>query len=141
MTILQTSMRQTRESARRIRFEPVSPLTATDVQSAIQQAAALALPAPPTVVSFAMSPYTPLAADQLLLVDTSGGAVTINLTASASRGGAPIEVKDATGNADANPISVNRNGAETIDLLTTVTIDSKFMAIKFAPKTGGYAIV
>lgn len=95
----------------------------------------------PTVVTVGMSPYTPLVTDQLLLVDTSGGAVTINLTASASRSGAALEIKDATGNADANNITVNRNGAETIDGLTSVPMDSKFIAIKFAPKTGGYAVV
>lgn len=139
MAIVQTDLRNTIESAKRIRFEPTTTNLATNVQDAIAGFSGGAIT--PTTVVIGMSPYTPLATDQLLMVDTSGGAVTINLAASASRAGLAIEVKDATGNSDANPISVNRNGAETIDGLTTVTIDSKFMAIKFAPKTGGYAIV
>lgn len=139
MTMIATDMRQTRESARRIRFEPASPITATDVQTAIQQAASLALPMP-TAVTFAMSPYTVLPTDRVLLVNTSGGAVTINMMAAAARGGLDLTVKDDTGNAAANPISVVRNGAETIDGLTTYPIDSNFGAAQFAPQAGGYYV-
>lgn len=96
----------------------------------------------PTTVTSGMSPYTPLATDQLLFVDTSVAGVVINLTGCAARNGVALEVKDATGNADIHPITVNRNGAELIDGATSVPLDSKFVAIKFAPKTaGGYAIV
>jgi len=53
----------------------------------------------------------------------------------------PIEVKDSTGHAQANPISVVRNGADTIDGLTTYPIASDFDAKTFKPETGGYAVI
>lgn len=136
MSRMQTDLRETVESARRIRFEPSLLNSATNVQDAIGQAGAIF----PTNVTVGMSPYTPAATDQLLLVDTSAGAVTINLAPSASRI-LPLEIKDKTGNADVNVITINRNGAETIDTQVSVPIDSKFGAIKMVPKTGGYALV
>jgi hypothetical protein len=95
----------------------------------------------PTIVAFAQSPYVPLAADQLLLVDTTGGPVVINLTASATRAGVALEVKDDKRNANVNAITVNRNGAELIDGDVAVVLDARGVAMKFAPKIGGYAIV
>lgn len=138
--IVETDLRQTRESARRLRFEPIAPFTATDVQAAIQQAHTLPVQVVPTAVNFAMSPYAVLAADTLLLVDTSGGAVTINMMAASARASVPLTVKDDTGNSAANPISVVRAGAETIDGLTTYLIDGAFMAATFIPQAGGYAV-
>jgi hypothetical protein len=60
----------------------------------------------------------------------------------ALRGGFDITVKDDTGNAAANPISVNRNGAtaETIDGLETYPLDSNFAAARFVPQAGGYYV-
>lgn len=139
MTIIATDMRSTVEAARRIRFEPSALITATNVQDAIQQSAAISV-VTPTAVTFAMSPYTVLPTDRVLLVNTSGGAVTINMMAAAARGGLDLTVKDDTGNAAANPISVVRNGAETIDGLTTYPIDSNFGAAQFAPQAGGYYV-
>lgn len=96
----------------------------------------------PTDVTLAMSPYTALITDQLLMVDTAAGAVVVNLTAALTRSGLPLEVKDATGHADVNPITVNSFGAELIDGKASVPLDSIFVAVKFQPKTaGGYAIV
>lgn len=140
MTIIATDMRNTIESARRIRYEPTLPFTATNVQNAIEQANALQLPQSLTAVTFAMSPYTPTNADSVLLVNTSGGAVTINLQAAAARAGLDLTIKDDTGNAAANPISVVRNGAETIDGLTTYPIDSNYGAATLSPQVGGYFV-
>lgn len=139
MTQIATDLRQTRESAKRIRYEPTAPFTATNVQDAIVQSASVPTVIVPTAVTVAMSPYTPLSTDQLLMVDTSGGPVTIQMPLSATRG-LDLEIKDATGNAAANPISVLRAGAETIDGLTTYPIDSNFAAAKLGLKTGGYFI-
>lgn len=140
MTIIRTDLGNTRESAGRIRFEPEPPITATNVQDAIAQSITIPLVVAPTIVDVSMSPYAPVADDQVLLVDTSGGAVTINLDAAANRNGLSLTVKDDTGDAAVNPISVNRSGAETIDGLTTYTIDSAYGAATFWPKTGGYYV-
>lgn len=148
MGVVRTDLRDTRPSAREISYSPVSPLTARNVQNAIEQvqaevvANALKPPAiVPTLVTFAMSPYTVLATDYLLLVDTAGGAVTINMMAASARSNLPLEVKDSTGHAQANPISVVRNGADTIDGFTTYPLASDFDAKTFKPETGGYAVI
>lgn len=141
MTIIVTDLGNTRERAKLLRYEPTAPFTATNVQDAIGQAQALPpTPVPTTAITFAMSPYTPTNADTVLLVNTSGGAVTVNMQPAASRLGSDITVKDDTGNAAANPISVVRNGAETIDGLTTYLIDSNYGAATFSPQTGGYFV-
>src|SRR4051812_9000165 len=106
-------------AARDISYGPTAPLTAVDVQTAIQQVQAGGVadsvtPAAivPTSVNFAMSPYTILPADYLIEVDTSGGQVQLQTAASASRVNKPFTVKDITGNASTNPIAVLRTAAE-----------------------------
>lgn len=140
MTTIITDLRNTIESARRIRYEPTLPFTATTVQDAIVQANALPVLIIPTPVTVAMSPYTPTTTDQILLVNTSAGPVTINMPLAAARSGLDLTIKDDTGNAAANPISVVASGAETMDGLATYPIDSNYGAATFAPQTGGYYI-
>lgn len=138
MSIVHTDLRVTRERAKQIRFYPAGAVTATNVQDAIGQAAAGGGPVP-TVVTLAMSPYTPLASDTLLMVDTSAGSVTIAMLLAATRT-LDLEIKDATGNAAANPISVTFSGGESADGLSPYTIDSNYASAKFGPKTGGYFV-
>jgi hypothetical protein len=130
--------------ARRISVEPASGIVATDVQTALEELqgeiiTGSATPAAivPTAVNFAMSPYTVLATDYLLEVDTTGGAVVIQTAASASRSNKPFTVKDIAGNAAVNAISVLRTGAETIDGMTSYPIDSAYDAKTFKPKLAG----
>ena len=142
MTQVATDLRQTRESARRIRFESIPTVPATNVQQAIEQVAAqVSGVVIPTAVDVAMSPYEVLAADRVLLVDTSGGPVAIHMMLAADRGGIDLTVKDDTGNAGgANGISVIPAGGETIDNLTVYPVDSAFAAAKFVPQVGGYYV-
>lgn len=138
-------------AAQNISYEPTSPLTAHDVQSAIEQVqaevAVLGTPGyTPTVVTFAMSPYTPLITDTVLLVDTTGGAVSIQMPLASARqtaaGYIPLIVKDDKGNSQVNAISVLRSGAELIDGLSTYPIDTQFASVNLQPKaSGGYDAV
>lgn len=145
MSIVKTDLRVTRERAAQLRYYPSSGITATNVQDAIEEAMAAGIAPPaytPTVVTFAMSPYAPVLSDTVLLVDSSGGQVVISMPLSAARGGRPLIVKDDTGNSDANPIAVNRAGAETIDGRTSYPIDSPFFSVNMQPKAvGGYDVV
>lgn len=140
MSIISTNLRQTRESARQIRFEPVTPITATSVQTAIQQVVALVIAQVPTPVNFAMSPYTVLPTDLILLVNTSAGAVTINMMPAVARSHAPIIIKDDTGDSGTNQISVVPNGSELIDGLSPYPINGSYSAVEFIPQAGGYFV-
>lgn len=140
MAVVDTAMglRVTVESARKIRFDPGSPLTATNVQTAIEQVLSVANPTP-TPIAVAASPYTVLATDRVLLVNTSGGPITINMLPAALHP-FTLEIKDDTGNAAANPITVVPNGAETIDGLSSYPMDSNYTDTTFVPQSGGYYV-
>jgi len=72
--------------------------------------------------------YTANVSDEIILVDTSGGAVTINLPISTGTDffmGQQITVKDSSGNAITGNITVNGNGF-TIDGAATKTIITAF---------------
>jgi hypothetical protein len=76
----------------------------------------------PVPVTNANSPYS-ANANELLLVDTTAGAVVINLPASGSD--AIVQVSDVGGNAGTNSITINRAGSDTIlgDTAMTITDD------------------
>ena len=81
-----------------------------------------------TSISNTDSPYTVLATDDIIVVDCSGGVVTVNLpavTATPKR----LEIKDATGNSGANNITVNRNGSDTIDGGTSSTLSTNYASL------------
>jgi hypothetical protein len=86
-----------------------------------------------TAVNNAASPYAVLEGDYYIGVDTSGGAVTINLQAAATAAeGKVLIVKDESGDAGASNITVDPNGTEQIDeggAGTPVTISSNFGSI------------
>jgi hypothetical protein len=140
MPLVSTDLRNTRENASRIRFEPTVGIVDTNVQDAIERVATSPQAIVSTAVDFASSPYTVVQADTVLYVDTAGGPVTINLQATASRLGVPIVIKDATGHASTNNISIVPNGAETIDGLATLLIASDFGGYRLNPTTSGYTL-
>lgn len=140
MTIVRTDLRNTRERAKEIRFYPSAGNTATNVQDAISGSGTSPPDITPTQINFAMSPYTILPTDYLILVDTAGGAVTLQAGAASARSGKEVTVKDSTGHAAANNISILRAGADTIDGLTTYPIASDFGAVLMKPTSTGYAV-
>jgi len=140
MAVVDTEMtlRRQRESARRLRFEPSAIIPATDVQTAIEQVVGIAQPGAKAITS-AASPYTVLSSDRILLVDTTGGPVTINMQPSAARQ-YDLEIKDDKGTAATNNISVVPSGAETIDGLAPYTMDSNYSNVVFGLQAGGYYV-
>lgn len=64
-------------------------------------------------VTSAGSPYTVGANDYIILVDTSGGAVTLNMPSPATK--KRIKVKDSTGNFGTNACTIARNASEKIE--------------------------
>jgi hypothetical protein len=140
MTVLTSDLRNTRQSARELRFEPTGSISATNVQTAIQQASSQQLALVPTTVAFAASPYPVKSTDTFLAIDTSGGVVVIDLQSAASRLGVPLTIKDVTGHAAAYPMSVVPNGAETVDTLAPYPITGDFGGVTLIPQTGGYTV-
>lgn len=67
--------------------------------------------------------YTVLLTDEVLLVDSSGGAVTLNLPAVATCEGFQVEVIATN---VTNTITLDGNSSETINGLTTLTIPSTY---------------
>jgi hypothetical protein len=85
------------------------------------------------------TPYVPIAADSLLLVNDAA-PVTINLPASSSRNGYPLCIKDSSGAAQTNNITINRNGSDTIEGLTSIKINAAYGGYNLFPVSGGWII-
>lgn len=139
MTVLITDLRNTRESARELRFEPTAGIDQTNVQKAIEQVSTQVPSINATTITVADSPYVPPASVTVLYADTAGGPITINLTAAALRNAKSLTIKDSTGHANANPITINPSGVETIETLATLPINADFGGVRLNPVSGtGY---
>jgi len=69
------------------------------------------------------SPYSVVASDYIIGVNTTGGAVEIDLQAASSAGaGRMLIIKDVGGAAGTNNITIDPNGSEKIDGQSTVVI-------------------
>jgi hypothetical protein len=128
----------TQRDAKRIVFQPVAPLTATNVEDAINQVqtnVTVAGTQPPnitaTTVNFAQSPYAVQPTDYILEVDTTGGVVVITPQAVGTRT-TPLEIKDISGNASVNNIQVTG----PIDGLNPYLINMDYDAITIRPNRG-----
>jgi hypothetical protein len=115
----------------------VTPTANTITIAANTQTAVLTF----TVVTHASSPYTVLSTDQFLEVDTTGGAVTINLP-NAPTTGRIIYIKDYKGNAATTNILVTTvGGSVTIDGQTTYTMAANYTGLILTFDGTGYFIV
>jgi hypothetical protein len=97
----------------------------------------------PTSIAFGASPYTPVQGDSVLYVDTSGGPIVINLPLAGSRGGLPLTIKDTTGHAATNNITIKPAGAETIDGYTNgspLIVNSNYGGFRLYTATGSWVI-
>lgn len=72
--------------------------------------------------------YTATILDDVILCDTSGGAWTLTLPAAASLTGKELFIKKTT--SDANLLTIDGNGSETIDGLTTQVLASQYSFYK-----------
>lgn len=86
------------------------------------------------------TPYTQLATDTLLLVNDAA-AVTINLLAASGAGGYPLIIKDKSGAAHTNNITITANGSDTIEGSASITINTDYGWYKLLPVTGGWILI
>lgn len=93
-----------------------------------------------TVVSkaFGDTPYS-ASASEVVTVNATGGAVTVNLPAAASSTDAMIIVKKI--DASANAVTVDGNLSETIDGATTVVIGNQYTSLTFICDGTGWHIL
>jgi hypothetical protein len=100
-----------------------------------------------TNISVANSPYTPLVTDSLIFVDTAGGPIEIDLAAAATRSGLGLSIKDVTGHAAANNITIKPVGGgapETLDGYTNaapLVIDANYGGVRLLPSTLKYVVI
>lgn len=82
------------------------------------------------------TPYTVIASDQLLKVDTSSGVVTINLPAKADSDSRQLTVKKIT--LDDNAVTIDGNSTDTIDGAATQVIHGQYegLTIRCDASTG-----
>lgn len=79
------------------------------------------------------------ASDYLLLVNATAGAVTVNLPAAANSNGVYLIVKKT--DASVNAVTVDANGAETIDGAATQVITAQYDAVTVFCDGSGWWIV
>lgn len=106
--------------------KPAFRVIAKDAQVVVQKFSA------PTTVTHAQSPYTMLAHDTIIDVDTSGGAVSIILNSTLPTN-QEVMVRDKTGNAGANPITITATAGTVLGPpgTGTVNVNYDYRAWKF----------
>ena len=77
-----------------------------------------------TSINNSHSPYSITATDHIILADSFGGAITINLPACSSNSGRIIIVKDVGAGAGSNNITISRNGSDQIDGSVSIAINT-----------------
>ena len=82
---------------------------------------------PTSTITFAMSPYSLTILDDVILVDSSGGSVTLNLPPGAIIG-KRYYIKDKLGTTDTNPIIVSASPKQ-IDNQSSFTLTVEKQAI------------
>jgi hypothetical protein len=83
------------------------------------------------------SPYTQLSTDVFLLVNKAT-AVTVDLLASSAAGGYSITIKDNSGLANTNNITITANGTDKIEGNSTLVINTAWGGYELFPVTGGW---
>lgn len=98
-------------------------------------------PAPAPTYDTAAGTYNVTSETVLLINKAVPAASNIQLPTAASRLGVPIIIKDYAGNAAANVATILPNGAEKIDGLASLPINSNYGGFKLIPiATGGWYI-
>lgn len=76
---------------------------------------------------FADSPYTVVSTNEVVLCDTTNGAITVNLPAAASNTGRRLIVKKI--DSALNNVTIDASGAELIDGVTTQTLTTQWASL------------
>ena len=147
MSIVRTDLGNTRESARRLRFEPSGDMTQTNVQKEIEELDGRIPPSAPNSRTITTAgDVTLLATDVVVFFNKNAGAVNLPTSASWAaqwiKSDFVLTLVDASGAASSNNLTVTPNGAERIDGLTSIPINTDYGVLKLKPlPAGGWAVV
>lgn len=135
-----TDLRETRDTAKRLRYETVAASNlATNVQDAIANLATILLP---TVTSVALATYTVSATDRIIEVNFAGN-VAITLGATSARNGLDLEIKDISGGLAAGgwtiTITPNVTDVGGIDGMATLPIATDYESFRLRPASAQQA--
>ena len=104
-------------------------VTATDAGGGEATATIPGAVAPTVTVVTAAGPYNVTGSDEIIIINqTVGAAITVNLPAIGTTGRELI-IKDGKGDAGTNNITIDGNGAETIDGLTTQVLNGDYWSL------------
>lgn len=137
MVVVRTELRDTREAAKRLRFEPNNRISATNVQDAITglvNVGTARLPAAAASVNI-------LNSDVEVGIDTAASAVSVQLPsvaawASLNTTGLELTIFDLTGHATAHNITPVLFGSDSFVQGTTPIITGNFGLMKLRPVIG-----
>jgi hypothetical protein len=146
MTTVRTDLRNTRESAQRIRFEPSGDMTQTNVQKEIEELdGRIPASAPNSRTVTTSGDVTLLVTDVVVYFNKNAGAV--NLPSSVSwaaqwvKSDFDLVLIDVSGAASSNNLTATPNGTEKIDGLSSVTINTDYGVLTLKPlPAGGWAM-
>jgi len=89
-------------------------------------------PGSPSIVEALVTPYAVAVGDEYVLVNPAIPVpFVVNLPAGATHTTGVVTVKDKTGTATVNNITINADGAETIDGAGSIVINGNYAALKF----------
>lgn len=142
MTTIATNLRNTLDSARRTRFDPVGLVTATNVQDAIQQVGVTNILVPTIYTGSASLTLTDV------LVESNAGAPATYLVPNsiswATQNGTyarPLSIYDISGNASTNNITLTFTAGQLADGQASLTITTDYGGVQLMPQNGGGWIV
>jgi len=94
-------------------------------------------PLPATQRSVTASPITLGSTDEILNVNIGSGAPTLQLPTASTRAGRAIAIKDVGGHFGANNLTVTCSGAEKIDGLASVVLNTNYALLRLYPMNDG----
>ena len=94
-------------------------------------------PRAPTQRSVTASPITVTGTDDFINCNIASGTASCNLPSAATRAGRPIIIKDVGGQFAAHPLTINCAGAEKMDGLASIVLNTNYQFLRLYPMNDG----
>jgi hypothetical protein len=148
MTTVRTDLRNTRESARRIRFEPSGDMTQTNIQKEIEELDARIPQSAPNSRTVTTAGAIAIAITDVFVYFNKADAADINLPDSVAwaaywnKSDFDLYLADVSGAASANNLTIKPYGTQKLDgVLVSILISTDFGSYRLRPAPAGGWIV